>query len=853
MTDDTQESASIPTPNTGLEADFSPLPTSPYRGIDSYRFVDHSIFFARQTQTLELLRAVVIFKGVILFGSSGAGKSSLIDAGLLSKVIEMGFAPDRIRVQNRPGAEIIIERISLNDDDKAPFLSPALADTVDSNGSRSVILSLEQFKEQLQTYAKEQQPLLILDQFEEIITLFEEIPHSQGSLKQALDLQEEIIHALVGFLHDDSLRIKILFSFREDYLAKLTKLFLLAPELPTQFLRLTLPQKKSLDDIIAGPLIGELREHYKRQQEFPRTLIDRIIEEFTLRSEGDDINLTEVQIVCVELWEAADPVALFEERGVQGLLEDYLTKELEEFPKDQRKLATGLLSLMLTVSNTRNFISGVELIRLFQEDEPTISTEDLEKTLKALTPTRLVRREFRHRNYFYEIASEFLVPWIIEHKIARQRDLDRRWLEEETKQEHKEERARANRKLKYLRWGFAFIGLILVLVLGLANHEKNLKNDAIRAQATAAQAKKDAIAEKDEKTRIITTLSSLFKSPPTSASLDKLKRIEITNKLKSDKLAGIRHIGSLVVENQFPVDEVPTLINPLTRDRDPGVAKAAQVLMAQTDKVKAQQKALQESADQDKLKAIEEMRNLMTKKSFPSDLVLSLLGPTLTDKNSNPAIIDATRDLLHEASARNNALMVSIADAVNNDPAIANRVPARVYIQIESQQQLDKANRIKTELVKNGYIVPDFEVVDFRAPRQNELRFYRETDRENALKITDLLKTLSLDIAPKYLKGYETSTKLRLGHYELWLAAHSKPGQDLYLVVRYHSAATDDQRVAFRNQISQIVEQEGGTVEEVTARELRIGPFSREQAKSVRQRLIDFDPRLKERIVTLAR
>ena len=51
------------------------LPSAPYKGIESFRFVDHAIFFARGTETLELLRRVVIYKGCLLFGTSGAGKS----------------------------------------------------------------------------------------------------------------------------------------------------------------------------------------------------------------------------------------------------------------------------------------------------------------------------------------------------------------------------------------------------------------------------------------------------------------------------------------------------------------------------------------------------------------------------------------------------------------------------------------------------------------------------------------------------------------------------------------------------------------------------------------------------------
>jgi hypothetical protein len=319
------------------------FPSSPYRGIDYYRFVDHPIFFARQDETFELFRTVVIFKGVILFGSSGAGKSSLINAGLLPLIIDQGFVADRIRFQNRPGEEIVIERISLNDNGEKPFLSPSLAAIGGAEDKSQVVLSLQIFKEWLYTFARRERPLLILDQFEEIITLFEESVPSHGTSNSALALQEQILDLIVGFLHDESLNIKVLFAFREDYLAKLSKLFRLAPELSHQYLRLTLPQKKSLPDIITGPLKDELRKRYRREQNFSEELINKLIAEFTLRSEGDAINLSEVQIVCQELWEATNPAGLFESRGVQGLLEDCLTRELSEFSEDQRSLAIGLL------------------------------------------------------------------------------------------------------------------------------------------------------------------------------------------------------------------------------------------------------------------------------------------------------------------------------------------------------------------------------------------------------------------------------------------------------------------------------------------------------------------------------
>ena len=78
------------------------LPEAPYRGIESYRFVDRAIFFARENEVRKLLRSVTIYRGVLLYGATGAGKSSLINAGLIPTALDNGFVPDRIRINLRP-------------------------------------------------------------------------------------------------------------------------------------------------------------------------------------------------------------------------------------------------------------------------------------------------------------------------------------------------------------------------------------------------------------------------------------------------------------------------------------------------------------------------------------------------------------------------------------------------------------------------------------------------------------------------------------------------------------------------------------------------------------------------------
>ena len=95
---------------------------TPYRGIRPFRYLDHAIFFAREGETHHLASLVAVYRGVMLYGDSGAGKSSLINAGLLPEATRLGFQPERVRVQPRIGEELVVERIATDDDEGGDYL-----------------------------------------------------------------------------------------------------------------------------------------------------------------------------------------------------------------------------------------------------------------------------------------------------------------------------------------------------------------------------------------------------------------------------------------------------------------------------------------------------------------------------------------------------------------------------------------------------------------------------------------------------------------------------------------------------------------------------------------------------------
>ena len=115
-------------------------------------------------------------------------------------------------MQPRSGEELVIERIATAEDD-SEYLPSLL--TPEDESSPRVILSTQTFEERLRAACEGHRPLLVFDQFEEILTLFEEAG--------AGETQQRLVELIVGLMREQ-LPVKLLFVFREDYLGKVKEL-----------------------------------------------------------------------------------------------------------------------------------------------------------------------------------------------------------------------------------------------------------------------------------------------------------------------------------------------------------------------------------------------------------------------------------------------------------------------------------------------------------------------------------------------------------------------------------------------------------------------------------------------------
>ena len=510
----------------GNEPPSLPLPSAPYRGIEPFRFVDQPIFSARTDEVRKLVRLITIYRGIFFYGESGAGKSSLINAGLISALRDEGFVAERVRVQPIAGQELVIERIALTDEGTPPFLPSRFAASADKKTPEParVVLSVEEFVRCVGRPPMPQGqdgiatsgavPVLIFDQFEELITLFEEAPDSREKFNQAREIQGRVVEMLLELLADPNLSIKLVLSFREDYLAKVSRRLAAAPQLGEQAFRLSFPPETVLRKIIRGPFESASipAGHFTRRLSEPA--FDALESSFRELSDTGTINLTEVQIACLALWEnEEEEKAFLKERepreAVRRLFGNYLDRALNRLEHKFRKPAITALTFLVTSSGTRNIVSEDDLLGNVVRDDH-LTEPDAREVLKALSrTTRLVFRQTRGDSAFYEISSEFLIPWITEKRQTRERDAqlekqreeqDRRERElvqaqefAEAERRRAEEQIKGRRRQRYFSYGLAVLLLgTIVLAAAAFRATKRTSEVASRGNVSLAQYSKES-------------------------------------------------------------------------------------------------------------------------------------------------------------------------------------------------------------------------------------------------------------------------------------------------------------------------------------------------------------------------
>lgn len=304
----------------------SKVSEGPYPGLLAYRMQDADHFCGRDAAiaelTVELERRQVIW----LHGRSGAGKSSLIQAGMVPALLKKNAFPILVRSF---------------DESPTIALKKTLLKRHWSNDLKLGAESLLQFLSKVDIALKGQPVYLFFDQFEEFII---RLPESK---------QEEFARELADCVADASLPIHFIFSMRTDYFGE------------TSILRERLQAGVSREYVVRSLKPDEARQVIISPLErlgitYQAGLVDAILSHLGTAT----VESPHLQLVCEKLFHSLPAESKqitfdhYQQLGeTRGIITDYLKQVLHDqqvIPFSQYNAATYILSTLVTLDGRRD-------------------------------------------------------------------------------------------------------------------------------------------------------------------------------------------------------------------------------------------------------------------------------------------------------------------------------------------------------------------------------------------------------------------------------------------------------------------------------------------------------------------
>lgn len=348
---------------------------NPYRGLLSFGAEHRRLFFGREAEAAAVLTELAGASFVLVVGRSGAGKSSLVRAGVVPRVLAGALGERKWHVATMVPGDRPVERL-------AQALSPVLAQAED------VVLghlrsSPSWGAEQIEGRGGDARLLLVVDQFEEAWTL------------ASREGRAAFLEALAAFASAGP-RVRLVATLRVDFLGQLDDL----GELGALALRAP---------VVLGPLSTEgLRRAIMlparlRGVEVEPALVDALVE----KAQGAVGMLPLLEFALGVLWERRRDGAIRISRGdldalggLEGALAAHADGVLERLGPLLRAEAKRILLALVTVERTRARREEADLVG---------SSADARAALDALVGARLVVASAGDETTAYEVAHEVLV------------------------------------------------------------------------------------------------------------------------------------------------------------------------------------------------------------------------------------------------------------------------------------------------------------------------------------------------------------------------------------------------------------------------------------------------------------
>ncbi len=508
----------------------------PWPGLLPFTEDARMYFHGREAETDDLFRLIEREPLTVLFGQSGLGKSSLLNAGVFPNLRRAGYLPVYLRLSLEATAPELIEQV----------WHALICACVDHEVSATPPQPDDSFWQYLHRpstrflnpHGRPVVPVLAFDQFEEIFTLGRQTPEQTARTRVLLQQLGELIEnrlppALENELTKhpermdefDLLRqnVKIVFTFREDYLAEFEGLKTLIRPIMQNRMRL-------------APMRG-----------------DRASEAIQQAAAGRLSAPVATRIVRFVGGAAMDGVGRLDEISVEPALLSLVCRELNEQRISLRQ--TEISADLLQGENTQQIIAqfysqgfaNLDVrVRYFVEDrlltaagyrdscalENALTEHGVsEEAIQTLVDRRILRREERGGLVRLELIHDVLA---IVAKASRDARREAAALEAAQRL-----LATQRRRQRIVAAWAAVLVAVLIAVSALALFAIRRRNDAVRAQllAVSAQQRADQQAQRAIDQQKIAQSESARAS--TAEQLAKSKQLQLADALeKADAATG---------------------------------------------------------------------------------------------------------------------------------------------------------------------------------------------------------------------------------------------------------------------------------------------------------------------------
>lgn len=482
--------------------------------MEAYEEASRAFFFGRDEEADELFRLIRLAPLTVVYGKSGLGKTSLLQAGLYPKLREQHYLPVHVRLEfsdvvRDPPLQQVMRRLKEEmDREKAEYPEPRAESSLWEYLHRKdlKIWSYDNFP---------LTPVLVFDQFEELFShrgndlgLITNVVYSLADLIENR-IPPEVINEEAGAVRSSldllSQRYRIVLSFREDFLPEVQTWEPKTPSLMKNYLRLnpmsrdraikavTMAGKEVLDPGVAPrivDLVGE-RDHAADATNMSEMVIEPVL-----------LSLCCSRLNSRRAKDAKIDQALVEHTGqdiLDGFYRDALADQAVQGPPDAALFIEDYL------------IQGDHFRGSFPKEEALDNKWLTETQLSALTDKHRLLRLVHHPDTTrVELIHDRLVPVvrkarderkIKQHKeeqerLAREANADRD-KERARSEELQRERDTARRSLGLARFmrniaaGAGIVIVILVLLVSLGESQRAGEAQK-RAEAKATEAQKKA-------------------------------------------------------------------------------------------------------------------------------------------------------------------------------------------------------------------------------------------------------------------------------------------------------------------------------------------------------------------------